>query len=1111
MKKCLLILLFLIVAVSAPGEPDPTPVVIAGRSSTEESLPSEQELRARLDGLSSSTDSDATALKTILEKSLGVLSELRLVEGEFDGLRQSLQEAPARQRAAEEVLASVRSTTSTLQIDGVTELEPAREKYALLSTQIQSLRADLKRVNEQIAAASARQLTLPQDLQQLRTAASAEAASAATASYTGEARWASERLGRLQSTLLRRRAELIEAQLSSSELRLKSLRSQQSSISSALSLLDDRFARLSALVQQLTKENTQAEVAAATEAAASVAPGLAAVIKENSDLLNRRMAADSSANVVRHLERALRQRREELDSLTARMTSLQRTIEQVGLNRTAGALLAREREQLPNRQSLRESIRARMGILPEIQLEALQSQEALQRAIESRQSLQLRLVSESKSQMGAAALDAEALAASTLKRREELLQELATDTSLHLKTIQELNEVEMSLDSRIREFSQYLEEHSLWVRHTSVSQWDRWTASFGKGGMQIWRTLIGAEKPSGKMAMERTEPLLPMAAVISGIALAGLIAMLLGRESVRKSSMKSIRNGLAIILSRAAVKGLLVYLAAMLVISGDGRFLVPGLMLKSLAETVFILSVLYQLFLPGGILATFAGWTDTTCHAMRKHTAWLFALVLILRPSGYLIGSLPESYRNDTSGVMLTVVAMLAVSWFSWCVFRRNGPLANRGRASSDHPPANHYVVVGRILLIPAPVVAVVLVLSGYTAVAFPLGNALYNSLILTLTFIALSDLAERRLRGTVFRRLLFTQSAPAPQAKDGDAERARRKALVSQIERLASDAESSVRGILLVIFCILINLSWARLLPALRWIRHIKVWDVAQADGLYKTITLGHIAGSLVTVVGALIVAKALPSLIDIALTTGTRVSHGTRLALTSILRYGVLIGGLIWACSLVGLEWSKVQWLVAALTVGIGFGLQEIVANFISGVILLFERPIRLGDIVTINGTTGTVTHIGPRATIVKDFERRELLIPNKELVTGQVVNWTLSEPVVRTSIDVGVAYGSDITQTMTILKEVAKCCPNSSNDQPVVIFRAFGESSLDFRVNVFLRSWDFYPSATTYMHTEIYRRLTEAGITIPFPQRDIHVVSPLPPLARAEEVPAATAAPL
>jgi potassium efflux system protein len=193
------------------------------------------------------------------------------------------------------------------------------------------------------------------------------------------------------------------------------------------------------------------------------------------------------------------------------------------------------------------------------------------------------------------------------------------------------------------------------------------------------------------------------------------------------------------------------------------------------------------------------------------------------------------------------------------------------------------------------------------------------------------------------------------------------------------------------------------------------------------------------------------------------------------------------------IGIGWSKVQWLAAAMVVGLGFGLQEIFANFVSGLILLFERPIRIGDTVTVGDVTGEVTRIQIRATTITDWNRKELVIPNKEFVTGQVINWTLSDSTLRVIVPVGIAYGSNTQLAEEILAKVAK-----ENDlvlaepKSKVLFLEFGESSLNFELRVFVSSVEYLLKVRHQLHKAIDQEFRRAGIEIAFPQRDIHVRS-------------------
>jgi potassium efflux system protein len=191
------------------------------------------------------------------------------------------------------------------------------------------------------------------------------------------------------------------------------------------------------------------------------------------------------------------------------------------------------------------------------------------------------------------------------------------------------------------------------------------------------------------------------------------------------------------------------------------------------------------------------------------------------------------------------------------------------------------------------------------------------------------------------------------------------------------------------------------------------------------------------------------------------------------------------------VGVQWSKLQWLVAALGVGLGFGLQEIVANFVSGIILLFERPIRVGDTVTIDDITGTVTRIRIRATTLVDWDRKEQIIPNKTFVTQDLTNWTLSDPITRVILRVGVAYGSDVDRVQSLLEEVAQANERVTDDPaPAVFCVGLGDSSINFEVRVFVRDLIDIMPLSHEIHASMAKALEDAGISIPFPQRDIHV---------------------
>jgi small-conductance mechanosensitive channel len=215
------------------------------------------------------------------------------------------------------------------------------------------------------------------------------------------------------------------------------------------------------------------------------------------------------------------------------------------------------------------------------------------------------------------------------------------------------------------------------------------------------------------------------------------------------------------------------------------------------------------------------------------------------------------------------------------------------------------------------------------------------------------------------------------------------------------------------------------------------------------------------------------------------------TLLTLTGYLVYTVAI---LIALGMMGMDYTKLALIAGALSVGIGFGLQNIVSNFISGLILLFERPIRIGDWVVVGGIEGYVRKINIRATVIETFDMAEIIVPNSEFISGQVTNWTLASMVGRVVVPVGVAYGSNTEQVRDILLDVARSHPevvnNASAPEPSVVFREFGDSSLNFQLRCFLVNVDRRLRVLSDLNFAIDKAFREAGIEIPFPQRDLHV---------------------
>ena len=308
--------------------------------------------------------------------------------------------------------------------------------------------------------------------------------------------------------------------------------------------------------------------------------------------------------------------------------------------------------------------------------------------------------------------------------------------------------------------------------------------------------------------------------------------------------------------------------------------------------------------------------------------------------------------------------------------------------------------------------------------------------------------------------------------------------------------------------------------IPGLVWLRVItaiviwgafvfiilRIWDLSDTalqqiqDYLVEGFTIGslrviplRVLLAAVTFLFLFTISSWLRSRLERSWLSKAYMERGAREAIVTISGYTGMAIAILVALGVAGLEFSNFAIIAGALSVGIGFGLQNIVNNFVSGLILLFERPIKTGDWIVVGGTEGYVKRIRIRSTQIQTFDRADVIVPNSELISGQVTNWMLYDPRGRVVIPVGVAYGSDTEMVKNILLEVADKHPLVISNEPTmeakVLFMAFGESSLDFELRCYIQNIDNRLQVKSDLNFAIDAAFRKHGIEIPFPQRDIH----------------------
>jgi potassium efflux system protein len=700
--------------------------------------------------------------------------------------------------------------------------------------------------------------------------------------------------------------------------------------------------------------------------------------------------------------------------------------------------------------------------------------------------------------------------------RRGLLEKLESSYRQYVKDLQTVEFTEQQLVSRAGEYADFLDAHLLWIRSSRLIRgtdianlpkavlwainplnWFRVVQDLGEGALRnpsswvvglLLTALLFAARPRAKKQLSKIAPesretdkataWLTLKALGMTVYLALALPFLLSFVGYELSSAHEADD-----FSRAVGEGLL--LAA-----------------RTLAVTAF----LYHLCRRDGLLEAHFGWPEEARKSLRHNVLWVTQLLV---PLAFIVGMTATEgnalYFNSL-GRFASIAALIGIAVFFVRLLRPSGAIGSFLRARPPRSWMFRLRALWYLYLVVTPVVFAGLAAAGYHYTAYVLQVRHHTTLLLLLGLSLGHGLvmkwissAHHRLRapgnhGSAEQR--EDQSSP-PRRAEGPDTNEKAGSSPSDEERISELDQRSrtlVNIVTIVIGFFFLWAIWAPVLPALKLAGSTSLWTyTAEVDGVKQSvpITLAHLVTALATIGLTIVAARNLPGVLELLLLNRLTLDAGARYALHTLLRYAVTAIGLLVTFGALGLRWSSIQWLVAALSVGLGFGLQEIVANFICGLIILFERPFRVGDVVTIGDQTGAVTRIQIRATTMTDRDRRELIVPNKEFITGKLINWSLSDPITRVVVPVGVAYGADTQATEKLLLKIAReNLMVLTQPEPSALFLGFGDNSLNFELSVFVRGLENRLPVIHNLHLAVEREFRKAGINIAFPQRDIHL---------------------
>ncbi|WP_318377040.1 miniconductance mechanosensitive channel MscM [Enterobacter sp.] len=500
---------------------------------------------------------------------------------------------------------------------------------------------------------------------------------------------------------------------------------------------------------------------------------------------------------------------------------------------------------------------------------------------------------------------------------------------------------------------------------------------------------------------------------------------------------------------------------------------------------------------PNGLFVAHFAWPRARVARGMRNYLLCIGLIVPLIMALIMFDNLNDREFSGSLGRLCFMLICGALAMVTLSLKRAGIPLYVDKTGSSDNM-GNHLLWN---LLLSAPLVAMLAAMVGYLATAQALLARLETSVAIWFLLLVVYHIIRRWMliqrRRLAFDRAKHRRAEILAQRARGEEDphhTTSTEGLVEvdesevDLDTISTQSLRLVRSILMLIALLSVIVLWSEIHSAFGFLENISLWDVTstvQGVESLEPITLGAVLIAILVFIITTQLVRNLPALLELALLQHLDLTPGTGYAITTITKYLLMLFGGLVGFSMIGIEWSKLQWLVAALGVGLGFGLQEIFANFISGLIILFEKPIRIGDTVTIRDLTGSITKINTRATTISDWDRKEIIVPNKAFITEQFINWSLSDSVTRVVLTVPAPADANSEEVTQLLYTAAERCSLVIDNPPPEVFLVDLQQGIQlFELRIYAAEMGHRMPLRHEIHQLILAGFREHGIDMPFP---------------------------